>query len=98
MSNEVIRLTNAASEVKKFAVSADTERIIRLMLEVDDLYNKVSDLLATLYGERDAEVRMANGYNEHFFGITDNLKGIMADNIHTSLCNLKNLVEDEVEI
>lgn len=98
MSNEVIRMTNAASEVKKFAVSADTEIIIRLILEVDDLYNKVSALLTTLYGERDAEATMANGYNEYFWGITDKLKGVMADNIHSSLCNLKNLVEDEIEI
>ncbi len=98
MSNEVIRMTNTASEVKKFAVSADTEIIIRLILEVDDLYNKVSALLTTLYGERDAEATMANGYNEYFWGITDKLKGVMADNIHSSLSNLKNLVEDEIEI
>lgn len=91
MSNEVIK-------VKKFAVSADTERIISLILEVDNLYNKVSDLLTTLYGEKDAEATMANEYNENFWGITEKLKGVMADNIHSSLCNLKNLVEDEIEI
>lgn len=98
MSNEVIRLTNTASESKKFVVSDDTARILRMILKVDDVYNEVSELLTYLFDEETAENTMMSNYNEKFFGIVDGLKGELAENIYSSLCNLENLLDDEIKI
>ena len=62
------------------------------------MYNEVSDLLKHFYDEGTTETIMANDYNDKFFGIVDKLKGELADNIYSSLCNLKNLSEDDIEI
>ena len=83
---------------KKFAVSDDTARIVRLMLKVDELYNEVEELMSYLYDGETADTIMQNVYNEKFFSITDGLKDELGDNIYSSLCNIENISDDVVEL
>ena len=83
---------------KKFAVSDETARIVRLMLKVDELYNEVEELMSYLYDDETAETIMQNDYNENFFSITEGLKDELAENIYSSLCNIENISDDVVEL
>lgn len=83
---------------KKFAVSDETARIVRLMLKVDELYNEVEELMSYLYDDETAETIMQNDYNENFFSITEGLKDELGENIYSSLCNIENISDDVVEL
>lgn len=83
---------------KKFAVSDETARIVRLMLKVDELYNEVEELMSYLYDDETAETIMQNDYNESFFSITEELKDELGENIYSSLCNIQNISDDVVEL
>ena len=89
---------NLFDDNRNIVVSDDTCKIVKLMVIMGEIRDRIYDLVRDFYGEKSVDDMFEKSFSDSFFNINDNLAKLLQYYVVDSLMRQENVTEDSIRI